>query len=84
MPIAARVSIVYIVAAPPTDMTSATDYDVLIIGSGPAGLSAGLFTGRAGLETLIVTDGDPISGAMRTWKTIRAFPLASTVAFCWT
>jgi thioredoxin reductase (NADPH) len=41
-------------------MTSATDHDVLIVGSGPAGLSAGIFTARAGLDTLIVNDGDPI------------------------
>lgn len=41
-------------------MTDVTDHDVLIIGSGPAGLSAGIFTGRAGLDTLIVNDGDPI------------------------
>lgn len=45
---------------PPLDMESTNDYDVLIIGGGPAGLSAGIFTGRAGLETLIVNDGDPI------------------------
>jgi thioredoxin reductase (NADPH) len=41
-------------------MTNTTDHDVLIIGSGPAGLSAGIFTGRAGLDTLIVNDGNPI------------------------
>ncbi|RJT07124.1 NAD(P)/FAD-dependent oxidoreductase [Halococcus sp. IIIV-5B] len=41
-------------------MTIATDHDVLVIGSGPAGLSAGIFTGRAGLDTLIVNDGNSI------------------------
>ncbi len=29
-------------------------YDVIIIGKGPAGISAGLYTKRAGLETLII------------------------------
>lgn len=29
-------------------------YDVIIIGGGPAGLSAGLYAGRAGLNTLII------------------------------
>ena len=32
-------------------------YDVIIIGSGPAGISASLYTKRAGLETLIVSKG---------------------------
>lgn len=41
-------------------MTDATDHDVLIIGGGPSGLSAGIFTARAGLTTLLVNDGDPI------------------------
>lgn len=32
-------------------------YDVIVIGSGPAGISASLYTKRAGLETLIVSKG---------------------------
>lgn len=43
-----------------TDMTNAIDNDVLIVGGGPSGLSAGIFTARAGLKTVIVNDGDPI------------------------
>lgn len=41
-------------------MTDATAPEVLIVGAGPAGLSAGIFTARAGLKTLIINDGDPI------------------------
>ena len=41
-------------------MSSTVDQDVLIVGGGPAGLSAGIFTARAGLETLVVNDGEPI------------------------
>ena len=41
-------------------MTTETDCDVLIVGGGPAGLSAGIFTAWAGLDTLLVNDGDPI------------------------
>ena len=32
-------------------------YDVLIIGAGPAGLTAGLYCGRARLKTMIVEKG---------------------------
>jgi thioredoxin reductase len=41
-------------------MTSDLDCDVVIVGGGPAGLSAGLFTARADLDTLLLNDGDPI------------------------
>ncbi|MEN6290603.1 MAG: FAD-dependent oxidoreductase, partial [Methanobacterium sp.] len=30
------------------------EYDVIIIGSGPAGLTAGIYAGRQGLKTLIL------------------------------
>jgi len=42
-------------------------YDVLILGGGPAGLTAGLYTSRAHLETLIVA-GQP-SGGQLMWTT---------------
>ena len=38
----------------------ADDHDVIVVGGGVSGLTAGLFTARAGLETLIVSTGDPI------------------------
>ncbi|MFW6384005.1 MAG: FAD-binding protein [Halodesulfurarchaeum sp.] len=41
-------------------MATAPSPDVLIIGGGPAGLSASIFTARAGLETTILSAGEPI------------------------
>jgi thioredoxin reductase len=41
-------------------MAEPNEYDLLIVGGGPAGLSAGIFTARAGLETLLVNDGEPL------------------------
>ncbi len=35
------------------------DYDVLIIGGGPAGLTAGIYTGRGNLKTSILEKGQP-------------------------
>lgn len=34
--------------------------DVCIVGGGPAGLTAGIFTARAGLETALLNTGEPI------------------------
>ena len=42
-------------------------YDVIILGSGPAGLSAGLYAGRYNLKTLVI--GAILGGAMsEAWK----------------
>jgi thioredoxin reductase (NADPH) len=37
-----------------------TDEDVLVVGGGLAGLTAALFTARAGLDTRVVSTGEPI------------------------
>lgn len=43
-------------------------YDVVIIGSGPNGLSAGIALSKKGLKVLIVEGSDTLGGGMRTAK----------------
>ena len=45
-------------------------YDVIIIGAGPAGLSAGLYAGRGRLGTLIIEKAGKLFRPLRS-KTIR-------------
>lgn len=48
-------------------------YDLLILGSGPAGLSAGIYAGRAKLNTLIIEKGD-IGGQVNTTSEVVNYP----------
>jgi len=49
------------------------DYDVIIIGAGPAGLAAGIYAKRAGLECVILEKGVP-GGQVLTSPTIENYP----------
>ncbi|WP_048201016.1 NAD(P)/FAD-dependent oxidoreductase [Methanobrevibacter sp. AbM4] len=49
------------------------EYDLIIIGGGPAGLSAGIYSGRQNLKTLII-DKDLIGGQAREIPLIENFP----------
>jgi len=48
-------------------------YDVIIIGSGPAGLSAAIYAGRAYLDTMMLT-GDKIGGQVALTHEVENFP----------
>lgn len=50
-----------------------TIYDLIILGSGPAGLSAGIYAGRALMRTLIIDKGEP-GGQLRTTTDIVNYP----------
>ena len=48
-------------------------YEVIIIGGGPAGLTAGLYTSRAGLKSLLAERG-PLGGQMANTTLVENYP----------
>lgn len=48
-------------------------YDVLIIGGGPAGLTAGIYAGRAKLSTIIL-EGEKVGGQIVTTDEVENYP----------
>lgn len=53
-------------------------YDLIIIGSGPAGLSAGIYAGRATLDTLIL-EADTVGGQVTTTSIVYNYPAAPAI-----
>ena len=48
-------------------------YDIIILGSGPAGLTAALYAGRAGKKALVL-GGDQLGGQMSTIHSLENYP----------
>ncbi|MFB6108746.1 MAG: FAD-binding protein [Haloplanus sp.] len=55
-------------------MADDTDADVLVVGGGVAGLTAATFTARAGLDTLVVSDGESILRRNAHLENVPGFP----------
>lgn len=54
-------------------MTNSPIYDVIILGSGPAGLTAGLYTSRANLKTLLLA-GSKWGGQLQLTTLVENYP----------
>ncbi|MFB6206143.1 MAG: FAD-dependent oxidoreductase [Haloglomus sp.] len=57
-----------------SDDDAVTNTDVLVVGGGVAGLTTALFTARAGLETLVVDDGESILRRNAHLENVPGFP----------
>jgi thioredoxin reductase (NADPH) len=60
-------------------MTDSTHFDAIVIGGGPAGMTAGIYLSRARLHTLIISDGMP-GGQMILTHEIANYPGVESIS----
>jgi thioredoxin reductase (NADPH) len=59
--------------------TAATDWDVVIVGAGPAGMAAALYTGRAKLKTLLLDRAGAGGGQLMNTELIEDYPAIKSI-----
>lgn len=64
-----------------TNTENAKIEQCIILGSGPAGYTAAIYTGRAGLQPIIMKDCSRAGNLPlpRRWRTFRDLPMALTL-----
>ncbi|MBV9173448.1 MAG: thioredoxin-disulfide reductase [Chloroflexi bacterium] len=62
-----------------TDFAQTTDWDVVIVGAGPAGMAAALYTGRAKLKTLLLDRMGAGGGQLLNTELIEDYPAIKSI-----
>src|SRR5258707_6079126 len=60
--------------------TSSEEWDVVIVGAGPAGMAAALYTGRAKLQTLLLDRMGAGGGQLLNTELIEDYPAIKSIA----
>ncbi len=59
-------------------MSESTIYDMVIVGGGPAGMTAGIYAARAGLKAVILEE-NITGGLVNSTYTVENFPSYPTI-----